>query len=181
MRVRLFLPVLATSALLGLAGCGSAAHGGPAPVRAAGVPAGAGASAAVPASLAFTATTLDGKRFDGASVAGRPVVLWFWAPWCATCASEAQTLPDLATEYQGKVAVVGVAGMGPEKDMHQFVADFDLGGMTNLSDDAGVVWKRFGVTEQSVYVLLDRRGKVVAKGWLDNQQIGDQMARLAAA
>ncbi|NJC74204.1 redoxin domain-containing protein [Planosporangium thailandense] len=199
MRVRSLLPALAFTVLLGLAGCAAAPHRGAAPggsvssgsdssgsgsggagsASAAGN--GAGAPAAVPASLTFTATTLDGKRFDGTSLAGHPVVLWFWAPWCATCASEAQTLPDLATEYKGKVEIVGVAGMGQVKEMHQFVSDFDLGRMTHLSDDAGVVWKKFGVTEQSVYVLLDRRGKVVAKGWLDNQQIGDQMAKLAAA
>ncbi|GAA2888845.1 hypothetical protein GCM10020220_093800 [Nonomuraea rubra] len=34
----------------------------------------------VPDVLRFTATTLDGQKFDGASLAGKPVVFWFWAP-----------------------------------------------------------------------------------------------------
>jgi thiol-disulfide isomerase/thioredoxin len=108
-------------------------------------------------------------------------VLWFWAPWCATCAGEAATVSDLATEYKGKVEIVGVAGMGEEKEMRAFVSDLDVGGITHLSDKAGAVWKRFGVTEQSLYVLLDRGCNVVVKGWLDSQQFSARMAKLAAA
>jgi thiol-disulfide isomerase/thioredoxin len=187
MRVRLILPALLAGALVALTGCGSATHstarpaakaaGGKA-VQAAGDNAAQAAAVTVPASLKFTGTTLDGKPFDGASMAGRPVVLWFWAPWCATCAGEAPTVADLATTYQGKVTVLGVAGMGPEKDMHQFVTEGDVGNITHLSDNAGVVWKRFGITEQSLYVLIDRTGRVVSKGWLDSLQLPEQVAKL---
>ncbi|WP_370326413.1 hypothetical protein [Euzebya sp.] len=31
--------------------------------------------------LALTAPTVDGGTFDGASVSGQDVMLWFWAPW----------------------------------------------------------------------------------------------------
>jgi thiol-disulfide isomerase/thioredoxin len=210
MRVRLILPALLVTALVALAACGSGRHGGAAAAKPAANQAAdstskdstskdgtskdgtskdgtskdgsaKGGAVTVPASLRFTATTLDGKAFDGASLAGHPVVLWFWAPWCATCAGEAATVSDLATEYKGKVDIVGVAGMGEEKEMHSFVSDLDVGGITHLSDNAGVVWKRFGVTQQSVYVLLDRNGKVVTRGWLDSQQFTAQVAKLATA
>jgi peroxiredoxin len=183
MRVRLLVPALLAAAVVALAACGSPAHratakpaAGQAANRAADQ-----AAATVPASLKFTATTLEGKAFDGASLAGHPVVLWFWAPWCATCAGEAPTVSDLANEFKGRVDVLGVAGMGPEKDMHTFVTEEEVGNFTHLSDNAGVVWKRFGVTQQSLYVLIDRAGKVVTKGWLDSQQLPEQVAKLAAA
>ena len=38
------------------------------------------ASAPVDASPEFTGSTVDGAPFDGAELAGTPVVLWFWAP-----------------------------------------------------------------------------------------------------
>lgn len=38
------------------------------------------AAAVVPASLQFSAPLVGGGTFDGASVAGAPVVFWFWAP-----------------------------------------------------------------------------------------------------
>jgi hypothetical protein len=31
--------------------------------------------------LNFTGTTLSGAPFDGASLQGKPAVLWFWTPW----------------------------------------------------------------------------------------------------
>jgi hypothetical protein len=37
-------------------------------------------AAAVPASLQFSAPLVGGGTFDGAEVAGAPVVFWFWAP-----------------------------------------------------------------------------------------------------
>src|SRR6478736_5413787 len=116
MRVRLILPALMVAALVALTGC----HSDMTAARA--DTAKKAATAAVPAALSFTGTTLDGKKFDGASMAGKPVVLWFWAPWCATCAGEAASVHDLADKYHGQVDVLGVAGMGPEKDMHQFVS-----------------------------------------------------------
>lgn len=184
MRVRLILPALlvAVTATLAVAGCGSATHGGTAAKPAAKQAADnkpQDRPATVPESLKFTGTTLDGKHFDGASMAGHPVVLWFWAPWCATCAGEAATVANAADQYKGKVDILGVAGMGPEKDMHQFVKDEEVGNITHLSDDAGVVWKRFGITEQSLYVMLDRTGKVVVKGFMDDQVFGKWMARIA--
>ncbi len=39
------------------------------------------ADVVVPAALDFTAPLLGGGQFDGASAAGKPLVLWFWAPF----------------------------------------------------------------------------------------------------
>lgn len=38
-------------------------------------------AATVPASLDFAAPALGGGTFEGASLAGNDVILWFWAPW----------------------------------------------------------------------------------------------------
>jgi len=31
--------------------------------------------------LSFRAGTVDGGQLDGAELAGKPVAMWFWAPW----------------------------------------------------------------------------------------------------
>lgn len=130
--------------------------------------------------LAFSGQTLDGARFDGRSLAGRPAVLWFWAPWCATCASEADGVATAAARYAGSVSVIGVAGLGDVAAMRQFVAEYDVGKVQHLNDTEGAVWRRFGITEQSLFALLNRDGTVLTKGFLDNEAFPARVAALAA-
>jgi thiol-disulfide isomerase/thioredoxin len=142
----------------------------------------AAAPAAAPkaTTLSFTGTTLDGAAFDAASLAGKPAILWFWAPWCATCASEAQSLNNIADEYAGRVAILGIAGLGDNKAMHQFVSDLEVTKVPNLDDHQGVIWKRFGITEQSTYVFVDKTGKVTDQGYLDDLQLTAKVKSMVA-
>jgi thiol-disulfide isomerase/thioredoxin len=140
----------------------------------------AGQDAVVPASLKFTGTTLDGKAFDAATMAGKPTILWFWAPWCATCASEAMSISDLQDEYAGRLNILGIAGMGNNRDMHEFVSDLEVGAVPHLDDEPGKLWKKFGITQQSTYVILDRTGKVVTASYLDDLELTNKVKSLVA-
>ena len=189
--VRVTAAAVLTAVLAATTGCAAgpepdAAAGAVAPAstaapRATVTPSGpASASPApVPAALSFTGKTLDGTAFDAAALAGRPVVLWFWAPWCATCASQAWTVAEIAPAYRDTVPVVGVAGLGEQKAMKSFVTEFDLGGTTQIDDRAGALWRRFKVAEQSTFVVLDRTGRVVHKGFLDGEALTRQVETLA--
>jgi len=184
--------IAATVAAGALAGCGAVAASSekaPLPVaEQAAEPAaasgsadpGAAAPVVVPASLKFKGKTLDGKSFDAATMAGKPTILWFWAPWCATCASEAMSIADLRDEYAGRLNILGIAGMGNNKDMHEFVSDLEVGAVPHLDDEPGRLWKKFGVTEQSTYVILDRAGKVVVSSYLDDLQLTTKVKSLVA-
>ncbi|GID29634.1 TlpA family protein disulfide reductase [Paractinoplanes brasiliensis] len=134
----------------------------------------------VPAALKFSGKTLDGKAFDATTLAGKPTILWFWAPWCATCASEAQSVRDLHEEYGDRLSFLGIAGMGGNREMHQFVKDLEVGAVTHLDDGAGKIWKKFKITEQSLYVVLDRAGQVRHTGYLDDLQLTRQVKALVA-
>ena len=136
-------------------------------------------AAPVPDTLAFTARTLDGAAFSGAGLAGRPVVLWFWAPWCATCASQAWTVAEVAPKYRDTVPIVGVAGLGEQRAMKDFVTEFELAGTPQLDDRAGALWRRFEVVEQSTFVIIDRSGTVVHQGFLDGEDLTRRVAALA--
>jgi thiol-disulfide isomerase/thioredoxin len=128
--------------------------------------------------LAFTATTLDGKPFDGMSLSGRPAVLWFWAPWCPICLQQAPGVRDAVARYADRVGIVGVAGLDKAAAMPDFVRLAKVEAMTHLADEAGVVWKRFGVTAQSTFVLLDSSGQVTFKGRLDADEVPDRVGAL---
>ncbi|MGJ7449524.1 redoxin domain-containing protein [Aquipuribacter sp. MA13-13] len=130
--------------------------------------------------LDFTATTLDGATFEGATLAGEPALLWFWAPWCPTCAGQADHISGVADTYAGRVNVVGVGGLDQAEAMRTFVDDRGVDNFVHLSDETGVVWQRFGITSQSTYVVLDADGTVVAQGVLSegdlDQAVSDALS-----
>lgn len=70
--------VLLAALTLGLSAC-SSAPGPQQPAPAAG--SGAAQSAPGTGVLGFTGTTLDGATLDASTLAGAPVVVWFWAPF----------------------------------------------------------------------------------------------------
>lgn len=175
MRARLILPGLLAAAALTLVGCGTqnTASSGSAEEKSrttapgSSAPAQEGAGTAVaPKALRFTGTTVDGRPFDAATLAGKPTVLWFWAPWCPKCRAQAAETAKVATDYQGEAHVLGVAGLDKNAAMKDFVSQTGTDSFPHLSDEAGDVWKRFEVTEQSRYVILDKDGKTVYEGVL---------------
>ncbi len=58
----------------------------------------------------FTLATLDGKTFtlSEALADGSPVVLNFWATWCAPCQRELPALQSTAEHYGERAQIVGV-------------------------------------------------------------------------
>lgn len=164
-----WLTALLVATLIALSGCGtengSDAEGAD--------PVGAGKAT----NLDFTGTTLDGQPFDGASLAGRPAVLWFWAPWCPTCRAQIGTVSELAETYHGEVAVVGVGGLDSKGAIEELAAEIPH--VTHLVDAEGSVWRHFGVTAQSTYEVIDADGEIVSSGYLDDAELKALVADLA--
>lgn len=166
------LALLFSIAALLVAGCGT---GSSQPTDAT-----TGGTAASSSPLDFTATTLDGKPFDGRSLAGKPAVLWFWAPWCPVCLQQAPGVRAAAEQYGDRVTIVGVAGLDKAAAMPEFVRLAKVESIRHLSDEPGVVWKRFGITAQSSFVLIDASGQVTGQGRLEAGEIPGRVAALLA-
>ncbi|MEW2353368.1 redoxin family protein [Spirillospora sp. NPDC029432] len=129
--------------------------------------------AKAPAVLKFTGTTLDGKPYDGAALAGKPVVFWFWAPWCPKCQGEGPAVAKGAAKYGSKVAFVGVAGLDKNKEqMDRFVRRTGTTGLVHLDDRDGALYRHFKVTSQSSYVFVSPSGATrKATGPLDESEL----------
>lgn len=159
--------LLVAAAALGitLAGCGQVG--------------GADDAAPEPVDLEFTVATVDGGTFHGPELSGRPAVLWFWAPWCVTCAAQAPHVTALADDYAGQITVIGVAGLDDSLEaMQRFIDVTDVSALTHLADREGVVWQRFGITAQSSFAVLDADGAVVASGTIRSTDLPDHLDRL---
>jgi thiol-disulfide isomerase/thioredoxin len=142
-------------------------------------PAASSANASV---LEFASSTVEGDSFDGASLAGRSVVLWFWAPWCTTCRSEAPGVMAAAESFAGEVEVIGVAGRGEVDAMRGFVDDTGTEALTHLADQDGDLWTRFGVVAQPAFAFVGADGSVeVVTGGLGAEGLARRMEALRAA
>jgi thiol-disulfide isomerase/thioredoxin len=121
---------------------------------------GSGQLRQLPAPLRFEGTTLDGRPFNGADLAERPVVFWFWAPWCPICMSEAPLVAEVARKYGDRVTFVGVAGFETNRDkMRHFVARTATDGITHLDDRGGRLYAHFKVTTVPSYLFMTAGGK----------------------
>lgn len=114
----------------------------------------------VPEQLKFTTKTVDGKDFSGESLAGKPAVLWFWAPWCPKCRGEAAGVAETVKSAGTTVTFVGVAARDGVLNMQKFVEQYQLGGFVHLADTDLAIWKRFGVVEQPAYAFISKDGNV---------------------
>lgn len=129
-----------------------------------------GTSAGDARDLGFTSTTVAGARFEGSTLAGKPTVLWFWAPWCPTCRGQIGGVSSLAQAHPEDLNVVGVGSLDDRTAIADFAGKVSPE-VTMLSDDDGAVWRHFGVTAQSTYLVLDKTGKQVASGHLSDDEL----------
>jgi peroxiredoxin len=54
----------------------------------------------------FTLQAMDGKTYSLSGMAGRPVLINYWATWCIPCKAELPVLEKLYREYQQKGMVI---------------------------------------------------------------------------
>ncbi|MBL0885539.1 TlpA family protein disulfide reductase [Myceligenerans indicum] len=174
---RILAPLIA--GVLLLAGCAAGDTTGTETGDTAGssVQAGTGTELGGAATWDFSAETLEGGTFDGASVAGTPTVIWFWAPWCPTCRSQIPTVTRLAEEYDGEVEFIGAGSLASDAEIRELAETIPH--VTHLIDVDGTVWTKFGVTAQSTFAVIDENGDVVADGYLDTGALEDAVADVA--
>src|SRR5246127_2349422 len=130
--------------------------------------------------LIFTGTTLSGSPFNGASLQGKPAVLWFWAPWCPFCNAEAPGVSQVAASNP-KVTFLGIAGRSDVGQMQNFVSKYGLN-FTNLNDSDGSLWARYNVPWQPAYVFYRADGSSTfinnPLGAMPQQELADHVAAL---
>ncbi|GAA1448763.1 protein disulfide oxidoreductase [Mycobacterium cookii] len=153
-----------------VSGCGTGARNATADETATDDTSTTTAGTATPAVLDFTSETVDGDAFDGSTLAGKPTVFWFWAPWCPTCRAQISGVGELAESYGDQVNVVGVGSLDEQAAIEGFAAEVSPD-VTLLADPYGAVWRQLGVTAQSTYVVLDETGAEQASGYLDDGEL----------
>ena len=91
--------------------------------RAQAAPAKSGEIAAFPA---VSLPTLDGKRVTQADLAGRVVLVEFWATWCPPCRGTLGWLGEVKQRYGDRITVLAIAVESQEPDVRKLTKSLDL-------------------------------------------------------
>jgi thiol-disulfide isomerase/thioredoxin len=87
-------------------------------------------------------TTTDGRTLTNADIAGRFVVLNFWAPWCPPCVREMPMLDAFAGSAAGRnVLLIGLA-IDEAPAVDRFIAAHPVSFPISILGYAGLAWAR---------------------------------------
>lgn len=110
----------------------------------------------------FELRSLDGRTARLSNLRGKPVLLNFWATWCAPCRVEMPWLVELDQQYRPQgVQIIGVSLDDPdaEQDVAKFIAQVGVH-YTILIGDSSVADTYGGVRFMPQSFFIDRDGKI---------------------
>jgi len=134
--------------------------------------------------MKITGTLLaSGAPFDQASLAGKVVLVDFWATWCGPCVAE---IGNLRAEYEKWHAkgfeVVGVSLDEDRDTLSQFVEAKQIPWPILYEEPGGAEWRHplasyYGITGIPTVVLIGRDGNVITLDAL-GKKLGAALERL---
>lgn len=110
----------------------------------------------------FSLPGIDGQRYGMDTLAGRPAVLYFFAPWCKVCRASARNLRALKEARGDELAVFFIAldyetveSVAAFAERHSLPAPVLLG-----AADTG---REYKIKGYPTYYVLDRDGEIVSR------------------
>lgn len=134
---------------------------------------------------AFALDTLSGETIHLEDMAGKVVVLNFWASWCPPCKAEMAAFEALQQAYSGNEVVILAVNTTYQDDLSaatQFAADRGLT-FPILIDADGQVSDTYQVLAMPSSFFIDRAGiiqQVIVGGPMSEALIQTQVQRLLA-
>lgn len=111
----------------------------------------------------FRLVDFDGRVVRLSDYRGKPVVLNFWASWCAPCREEAPAFARVAAAAEPRVAFLGIDVRDREPEARAFIAEFSLP-YPSAPDTEGVE-QQYGVVGIPTTIFIAGNGTVV-RTWL---------------
>lgn len=114
---------------------------------------------------AYTATYIDGTKFDLAARRHNVVLLNVWATWCGPCVYEIPELQQLHEQYAPRgFEVIGASlDEGSAEEVRQFVADQKKMTYPIVLDPENKIAALLETGVLPTTVLVDRAGRIVWK------------------
>jgi thiol-disulfide isomerase/thioredoxin len=116
----------------------------------------------------FTATLndLDDKPAALERYKGKPLVVNFWARWCAPCRAEIPELTKFRAAHKGKIEVLGIGIEDKAEPAKEFAKTYEMDYPVFIAKEKGIpLMQALGNTKGGLpYTLfIDRNGQVIQK------------------
>ena len=109
----------------------------------------------------------EGKEIALSSLKGKVVVIDFWASWCGPCRREMPEMVSLYNSFKNRGLEIFGVSLDENADAWKTAIAHDKISWIQVSDlkkwDSKVV-EQYGIEEIPQTILLDREGKIIAKG-----------------
>ena len=118
--------------------------------------------------MKITGTLLNGQPFDQSTVAGKIVLVDFWATWCGPCIAEIPNVLEQYEKYHSRgFEVVGIS-LDQERDaLEKFVTDRKIPWPILFEPSEGSGWQHplatyYGISGIPTVILIGKDGNVVS-------------------
>jgi cytochrome c biogenesis protein CcmG, thiol:disulfide interchange protein DsbE len=128
----------------------------------------------------FVLADLDGRPLRLADLAGRPVIVNFWASWCGPCFEEFPMLRDALAEHADDgLAIVGIVYQDRSESARGFMEGLEATWPAAM-DPGGRVAAAYGVNAPPETFFIDRAGVVRGRqlGPLTEATLADKLAAI---
>lgn len=101
----------------------------------------------------------DGDPVDVGQYLGEPLLVNFWATWCAPCLREMPMLRDMSQDLTGDVTFLGINVQDIQTNAEAFIGELDVD-YDQASDPNGDYFRAVGGLGMPTTLLVDEQGLV---------------------
>jgi thiol-disulfide isomerase/thioredoxin len=133
--------------------------------------------------MEISGTNLDGSPFDQKTLAGKVVLVDFWATWCGPCIAEMPNVLAAYEKYHDKgFEVVGISLDTDRDALEAFLKEREIPWTILFETPEGQGWQHplaayYGITGIPTVILVGRDGKVVSMD-VRGEKLGEELAKL---
>ena len=124
---------------------------------------------------AFTGSDMNGNPVDLGKIIGtRPIMLVFWASWCADCRKKVQAVNELYKKYNKDMEFIGIniGWKDTEEKAREFIKKYKMP-YPNVFDKTGELSKKYQLNRVFSLIIASKRGTVMTQ-YNDIPEFGDQ-------